>query len=132
MVFKKAQTAIEFVILVGFLMMAFTLFFLIIQQNMSDKLNDRQNAQIKEIALTVKNEINLAFQSSDGYRREFELVKNPYGGDYNIEIQENIVLVKSADGAHAISFAVQEVSGQILKDGINVIRKENGEVKLNL
>lgn len=132
MVSKKAQTAIEFVILIGFLMIAFTLFFLIIQQNMSDKINDRQNAQIKEIALMVKNEINLAFQSSDGYRREFELVKNPYGGDYSIEIQENIVLVESTNGIHAISLAVQEVSGQILKDGVNIIRKENGQVKLNL
>ena len=55
---KRSQTAIEFVTLVSFLLFIFTVFFLIIQENMSDKLIERQNLRVKEVAITVQEEIN--------------------------------------------------------------------------
>ena len=131
MVLKRGQSAMEFIILIGFLLVAFVVFMLVIQENMKDRTDKRQNTQIIEIALSVKNEVDLAYQSSDGYVREFELEKNPYGGGYEVRIEDNLVFVNSVDGKHAISLAVPNVTGDVNKEGINIIKKENGQVILN-
>jgi len=131
MVLKRGQSAMEFIILIGFLLVAFVVFMLVIQENMEDRTDKRQNTQIIEIALSVKNEVDLAYQSSDGYVREFELEKNPYGGGYEVRIEDNLVFVNSVDWKHAISLAVPNVTGDVNKEGINIIKKENGQVILN-
>jgi len=128
---RRGQVAIEFIVLVGFMLVAFTIFFLALQENLSDKFSERQDKKVKEIAVTVKNEIDLAFHSSDGYRREFSLAPDVYGKDYNISVNESVVYVVTVDGKHAISFAVKEVTGNIQKPE-NVITKENGGVRLNV
>ena len=127
---KKAQVGMEFIILVGFMLVSFTIFFLILQENLSDKFSERQDKKVKVIAITVKNEIDLAFHSTDGYRREFSLAPDVYGKDYDISVNESIVYVVTVDGEHAISFAVKEVVGQIQRYD-NVITKQNGKVLLN-
>ena len=58
--FKKAQTAIEFVVLVGIVLFFFTGFFLLVQENMSDKIMEKRDLIIKDIALGVQDEVNLA------------------------------------------------------------------------
>ncbi|MCH7850436.1 MAG: hypothetical protein IH845_02225 [Nanoarchaeota archaeon] len=131
MKFKRAQSGIEFIILVGFLMSGFTLFFLIIQEDRASKVSDLQNSQIKEIGLTLKNEIDLAYESSDGYTREFELPRYTYGSNFTILVTENLVLVSSTDLKHSVSYSVSPVTGNVKKIGVNIIRKVDGEVKLN-
>jgi hypothetical protein len=127
---RRGQASIEFMVLIGFVLLSFVIFMLIIQESTEDRRENRQNSQIKEIALSVRNEIELASASEDGYVREFSLPENAYGGDYNIRINESIVFVESVDGDHALSMTVRNVTGQIWKYD-NEIRKENGEVKLN-
>jgi len=127
---KQAQSSIEFAILVGFMIVMFTIFFVIIQQNYSSKLSQRQDRLVKEIGESVKSEIDLAFHSIDGYRREFSLPKSVYGTDYDIRVSEGAVFVKTVDNKHAISLSVLGVQGNIIKYD-NVIRKENGVVILN-
>ncbi len=127
---KRSQSAIEFIILVGFILFFFTTFFLAIQGNISDKLEERKTLRIKEIALAVQDEINLASQSSEGYYREFKIPNDISGQDYEVEIIEEMVYVKTQDGKHAIALPVQNVTGQIEKPD-NIIKKENGVVKLN-
>jgi len=70
---KLSQSAIEFLILTGFLLFSFTIFFGVIQGNMSDKLKERQDLAVKSVAITVQDEINLASQSMDGYYRQFKI-----------------------------------------------------------
>lgn len=127
---KKSQTSAEFIILVSVLLFFFTIFFIAVQINMSDKIKERQNINVKEIALIVQDEINLAHQSDDGYYREFKIPKDIDGMDYNITLIENLVFIKTIDEKHAIALPVQNVTGQIVKDK-NAIKKINGEVKLN-
>lgn len=126
---KKSQSAIEFMILVGFILFFFTLFFLAIRENMSDKLNERKNLAVKEIALSVQNEINLALKASDGYFRPFEIPEKINNQDYDISIVEKMVYVNLQD-KHAIALPVANITGEI-KKGKNEIKKENGEIKLN-
>ncbi len=126
----KAQTAIEFVILVSFILFFFTLFFIAIQGNSADKIRERQNLRIKEIALTFQNEIDLALESSDGYYREFRIPDEIDNKDYDISITEDMVYVRTQDNKYAIALPVAKVTGDAVK-GSNIIRKENGEISLN-
>jgi hypothetical protein len=127
---KKAQSAIEFMILVGFLLVAFVIFLSIVSENLRDKANERQNLQIKEIALGVKVEVDLAAESSDGYVRSFSIPIKIYGADYDISVNEGFVSINTGDGGHALSLSLANVTGQVLK-GENIIRKEDGVVLLN-
>jgi len=117
--FKRAQSAIEFIILTGFLLASFTIFFVIIEHDREASVSELQNAQIKEIGLTAKNEIDLAFQSSDGYTREFELPRYTYGSNFTIRVVENLVLVASDDLRHSVSYSVSPVTGDINQIGVN-------------
>jgi len=128
---KRSQSAIELLILVGFLLFSFTIFFLVIQGNMSDKLRKRQDIAVKNIVLTVQDEINLAFQSSDGYSREFKIPENINGDKYEINIIDGMVYLRTYDGKYALALSVKNVTGDIQKN-TNIIKKENWEIKLNV
>ncbi len=127
---KKAQSAIEFVILVGVVTFFFASFMLVLQANIYEKNWEKINHLTKEIALNVQNEIDIASKAIDGYRREFEIPAKIQYSDYEISIVDSFVYVKTNDDLHALSLPAAEVIGQPIK-GVNVIRKTNGEVFLN-
>lgn len=97
---------------------------------MSDRIKERQNLLVKDIALSIQDEINLASCSTEGYYREFEIPTEINGADYSAEITEEMAYVKTSNGRHAIALPVPKITGQIVK-GKNIIKKENGEIKLN-
>jgi len=129
---RLSQSAIEFMILTGFLLFSFTIFFIAVQGNMNDKIKERQALAVKNVAIMVQDEINLAFQSSEGYYRTFKIPENINGLKYDIEIIEDLVYVKTQDGKYAIALPVKEVTGEVIKGETNFIKKENGEIKLNV
>ena len=127
---KKAQSAIEFIILIMFLLFFFILFFVSIQESMSDKVKEQKNLVVKEIASTVQDEINLASKASDGYSRKFKIPEKISNQDYYLSITGEMVYLKTLDEKSAIALPVPEITGQVIK-GENTIRKENGVVYLN-
>ena len=127
---NKSQSAIELMILVGFVVLFFTLFFVAIQQETSSKIRDRKNSLIKEIALTAQNEIILASSSSEGYSRKFQIPEKIMNQDYSIELIKNTVYITTEGNQNALSLLVPEVTGEI-KKGENIIKKENGKVYIN-
>ncbi|MFH1365694.1 MAG: hypothetical protein ABIH28_03860 [archaeon] len=127
---NKSQTAIEFIILVSFVLFFFSIFFMVIGGNISDKMNERRNLLVKDIAFTVQDEINLASKSSEGYVREFDLPEKVGEKDYIPNIVEDMIYVKTSDGKSAIALPIPKITGQILI-GRNTIKKEDGEIKLN-
>lgn len=127
---KKGQTSFEFLILVGFVLLAFAIFFLSIHVNLEDELDSRANEKLKEIAFTVKSEVDLAFESIDGYSRNFTLPNDIYGEDYDIWINQSTVFVERGNGEDIITLPLQEITGQINKFENRII-KEDGEVRLN-
>ena len=126
---KKSQTALEFSMLVGFLLFFFVTFFLAIQGNMADKTAETKSAEIKELALNIQDEINLALGSTDGYSRNFTIPEYINGKDYEANITDNMIYVAIGKES-AIALPVAKVTGNI-KKGENRIRKLNGEVLLN-
>lgn len=127
---RKAQVAIEFIIIIGALLFFVALFLLIVQENMKDKLYQEENILVKEIALTVQNEINLALQSGDGYSREFKLPRQAGSLDYEINIDSGIVYIKTTNNRHALTIPVANVTGDI-NVTTNRIAKINGIIYLN-
>ena len=111
-------------------MFFFVAFFIAVNENLSDKLRQKQTNSVKEIAIIVQDEINLAFKSIDGYYREFKIPEDINGIDYDISITEDLVYVITDDGRDAIALQSAEVTGQPIK-GINIIKKEEGKIYLN-
>jgi hypothetical protein len=127
---KLAQIAIEFIIIMGAAMFFLAVLFLAIQNNTEDKVYIRENIIVKEIALTVKNEIDLATESINGYVRNFEIPEKAGNLDYEIILDNNNVYIKTNNNKHAMSFPISNVTGQINITN-NIIRKNNGIVYLN-
>ena len=127
---NKSQSAIEFILLVGIVVFFFTIFFIVINENRSDKLAQAQTNLVKEIGLILQDEINLALKSTDGYYRKFNLPENINGKDYELSITEKLVYINSDDGKDVIAFPTADVTGQPIK-GDNIIRKEGGIIYLN-
>jgi len=128
---QRGQSAIEFVILVGAVLFFFIAFLFAVNQNIADKTRENINLVLKEIALTVLDEINLAADSSEGYYREFEIPEKVINLDYDVNVTEGTIYARTVDGKYAISFPVTNVSGDLQK-GLNVVRKEEGIICINL
>jgi len=127
---KKGQTAIEFLVLMGFLLFFFAGFFLIIQGNLGEKIQENQNLLVQDVAAAIQTEINLAWQSSEGYLRVFKISEKIGNLDYEASITEGDVYVRTTNGKYATAVSVPPVVGDLVK-GENTIRKQGGLVYLN-
>jgi hypothetical protein len=114
----------------GFLLFAFVVFLAIIHGNIGDKNKERQNQRFYEIAFAIKSEIDLAYDSADGYSREFWIPQDVSGMSYQVLLSPNMVAVKSLNGDYALALPVKNASGEVIL-GQNVIRRENGYVFFN-
>lgn len=126
---KKAQTTIEFLIVLGSAIMFAAVFLLIITENMAERNRLNEEIAVKQLALNIQNEINLASGASNGYSREFyieELINNK---NYTIEIIDDRIYVSTEK--NAISLHIEKIQGSI-KKGRNTIRKEDNNIYLNM
>ena len=67
----RAQSSIEFFVLITAAVFFFLSFSLLIQNNLVDKNFESINIQVKDTAFAVQDEINLAIGASDGYKTRF-------------------------------------------------------------
>lgn len=126
----KGQVALEFMLLIGFVSFIFVVFFLLIQTHMSERIYERNQLQVEETASVIKQEIDLASSSIEGYSRTFSLPLELNNQDYDIRFGEGVLVIISADRNHASSLSTREANGTLVK-GINTIVKRNGIVTLN-
>lgn len=128
--YKKAQSAIEFMILIGAVLLFFTTFLIAIQIQNTDKIKEQRSNHLKEIARTIQNEISLAVSSYNGYQRAFILPEQILDLPYNASLQSKSVYVYTLNNKHALALPVANVTGQLII-GANTIRKINNSVFLN-
>ena len=83
---RKAQTSMEFVILTGFMLLAFLVFYIVIQSKLVEANQNSVDVAAKQVETIVVNELKVAESVSDGYYREFELPQRVNGMDYTLEI----------------------------------------------
>lgn len=126
----RGQSAIEFVILIMAVLFLFVGLLYFIQGKIADSQNQAVSVAVNEIALTIQDEINLAHGSANGYSRPFFLPLNLNGFEYEAEILEDSVYVRTVNGKHAVALPISEVIGDVLI-GDNLVYKINGTVFLN-
>ncbi|MBU0467345.1 MAG: hypothetical protein KJ718_04735 [Nanoarchaeota archaeon] len=127
---KKSQSAIEFIILVGLMLFLFSSFLFVFQQNLEKKIEQKRNLEIKDLALTIQNEINIAAETSSGYQRSFSIPEKIIKLDYGISVADGFLYLNTSDSKHAIGLPIPTVIGEIQK-GTNTITKINSTVYLN-
>ena len=125
---RKAQSSIELIALISALIFFLTIFLGIIYDNISEKSKEKETIVVKNLALSILDEITLAAKSSNGYYRNFEVPETINSKSYEINITSERVYIKTS--ANAMSYPVQNITGK-LKKGVNIIKKENGIVYLN-
>lgn len=120
----KAQFALEFVIIVAFMMVVFLGFFSLISSKIFD-LKSSQNQQItKDIALIVNNEVKLAETAANGYIRNFIMPGKIERNNYSLRIIDNRELVVNYLDNEYVLFLPDNVRGTITL-GTNTIRKQD-------
>ena len=127
---KKSQSSTEFMVIVSFLLLFFCVFLFTVESKSSDKMREKQEEVFRESALSIKNEIDLAFKASDGYKREFFILDKLNNKNYSVEIIENKVYLNSSEANYAIAFSIPDVVGNLIK-GVNKIEKKTGVIYLN-
>lgn len=97
---KKAQSSLEFVLLVSFVLMAMGAFLVLTQTNLASAKVERDAELINKVMNVLNSELLFAEQSSPGYKRTFYLPVALEGTEYSISaafdgsfIRQDIVIV---------------------------------------
>jgi|TARA_Y100000310_G_C20642634_1_gene794827 hypothetical protein len=127
---RKGQSAMEFVIIVGAVLFFFFIFLFSIQINTGNKVKEQRLLAMKDLALNLQNEIDLAGKASVGYKREFVIQEKLLNGvDYSLILNGDVVYINSSYD-EGLAYPVLNVTGSVVK-GSNVIRKETDAIYLN-
>ena len=124
----RAQISVEFIIITGVVIAFFVGFLVILNISLEDANRQKENTLMKDLALTIRKEIGIASQSSDGYYRTFFIPATISGREYEINITQNVLQIKT--NRNALTLAVEDVNGTMQK-GNNIIRKVGGNILLN-
>jgi hypothetical protein len=130
MVLKKSQTAMEFLILIGLAFLTTGIFTLASLDQIKEFQDKKEHRTIKDLALKLQTEINLAATAEDGYQRQFTIPdKLDNTINYSILIKNNETLIVYSDKSLYL-VAIPKVIGNITKNS-NTITKRGGVVNLN-
>ena len=120
----------EFIILFGFVLFFFTVFTIVINSNLNEREAEKRSKAIKELALDVQNEVNLALNSVEGYQRSFFVPLKVYDRDYCIELISEadvaVVYIITKDKLHSISLPIPLIDsgGKLIKGDYNLVKRE--------
>jgi hypothetical protein len=134
---RKAQTSMEFVILTGFMLLAFLVFYIVIQSKLLEANRDSTDRAVKQVETLVVNELKVAESVTDGYYREFDLPYRVNGMDYFINITAGVgdtpEIVTKYSGKERVYFVPQTYvnSTSTVGRGLNNISKTNGMILIN-
>jgi hypothetical protein len=132
----RAQTSMEFVILTGFMLMAFLVFYIVIQAKLVEANRDVTDNEAKQVETLVVNELKVAESVTDNYYRTFELPQRVNGLDYQIKIISGVgnvpEIVTQYSGRERVYYVPQTYvsSSSRVSKGWNNISKVNGIILL--
>lgn len=126
---RHAQVAFEFVVLVAVLFTALLVFTVFVRDNFTEVQSDTDYFRLKDVALSVKAELNLAVALEDGYQRAFFVPLTLDGMEYNVT-RDNGFLTFAGSGAE-YTVSVPPYDGTLQK-GNNLITKIDGLIEVNV
>ena len=126
----KAQSSMEFFVLVGLAFLAVVLFAAISANEVKEFRDQKEFFLIKDLALKLQKEVTLATDAEDGYARSFTLPEELENiVDYFIQIRNNTITINSSKTT--ISFAIVNVTGDFTKGSNKIEKKNNGRIYIN-
>ena len=124
----KSQVVTEFLIFVGIGFIIAIIIISILANETKEFYNNKEDILVKDLALKVQSEINLAATVEDGYLREFEIPEKLDNTDYTIFIKNGTLIVQSKN---SIYFArIPNITGNIVK-GVNKINNFDNVIYIN-
>jgi hypothetical protein len=135
----RGQTAIEFIILLGFMLFVFTTFFYVIHERSSIIVAQNNHLELQTISDILLQEITIASRVKDGYTRTFEIPFTLKNGNYTVMLSNSSeITVTTIDEEYLVFLPVAvsidtgagtQASGRIYP-GTIIIAKRNNNITL--
>jgi hypothetical protein len=133
---KKSQTAVEFVILTGVMIMVFLIVYILVQQKIITATENRNDAAAQQIIDLLINEIKVAQSVSDGYTRYFNMPTYLNNLEYTISIipglpgtTEIVIKYYDKEKVYFLEESVNKTS--TVSVGLNKITKKSGDIMIS-
>ncbi|MBI2558929.1 hypothetical protein HYW20_06420 [Candidatus Woesearchaeota archaeon] len=125
----KAQSAMEFIVLASFMLVAALGFFAVMGSKILESREDANKKIAEDISNFAYREIEMAEAFNDGYERNFTMPLTINGLAYAINITSNRELIVNYSNYEYVRFLPSNVIGN-LSTGYNIIRKVNGRIEI--
>jgi hypothetical protein len=145
---KRAQSAIEFVMLIAVVFGIFVIFFMVLTSRLAELANEKDRELLQDFSLFVENELKLAAAVEDGYVRYLEVPPKIYDQEVNVSLQIStspaaVLLVVNYTFIQPDYYIVSVMPSTIVtglnrrgercdvQEGFNCISKQQGVVYVN-
>lgn len=129
---RRAQSALEFVILVSFMLLVFFSFFIIIQERITDISRENDRAFLREVNQLILQQMQVALSSAGDYAVNFTM---PLGKQpYDVAIYDRREIVSTFDTLEYVNFLSTNLSGDVVLgtyNDKNTIYKTDGQIVLD-
>lgn len=122
---NNAQVALEYILVISFVMICFTIFLYIIAEYRLTKTDEQTQILIGELTNTIQNEIILAESVHSGYHRTFYL-PTEISGDKEYTITNTNTSVDIRIKTYYASIRIPPINGTINKGYNHIIKTEEG------
>lgn len=120
---KKGQAAIEFAILLGFVLIGVSGLFILLASTLERYEINKDNAMMDQVINLVETEILFAESAEGNFEREFFLPQNLEGFTYEISLNDERELFIRYKELERVHFFTRDIHGQI-NLGYNLVVKE--------
>ena len=126
---RKAQSSIEFVMLISFTLLVASVLFYVMQNNLMEAEKDRNEARVGQLMNIINNEIALAQVAVPDYSRTFYLPNELYGFEYEIEARNHVsgsgtdVVIRYKGQEYIFLLTTRIENPNLLKRGENMITR---------
>ncbi len=127
---KKAQSALEFLIIIAFMMLVFVSFFSVASSQFSNVREQKRMGTAEEISRLVVNQVDLAAGLSDGYASTFVIPETVEGNAYSLQVIDGREVVVIFQDYEHVAFLSQNITGNVTF-GLNSITKRGERIFLN-
>jgi len=121
----KAQSSVEFVILITFILIVFTVITILVQSRISEANQIKNNNYAKQIKNIIFNEVKIAEAMPVDYTKEFILPLYIEGNSYTIDIIDGTELIINYKDKEYVYFLSNNFNSySYIQPGINIISKK--------
>ena len=123
---KRGQTSIEFMFLMGFMIIIFVVFFVVVQERTVELHASKNRIALQELNNLVKVELRSANQFKEGYVREFWIPPFINGQTYGVDISVDKYEINYTLGSiHYVDFLDNETYGTVQPRWNTVCKKRD-------